>query len=414
MSRRRSASALLALIAVLGLAPSGAARAQEIPRRSAEARDVWSEPNPGLRYLHRTTTTPCEVHALVVDLSREGVRLVATPHEARWSTVSEVARHRSLAAAVNGGFWGALQRPRGIAAGGGALWPDVAPDPEMGYFAIDARGRPLVRGPGEAVSERELASLREAVSGRPILLRGGEIAADALDSFPTANQRQPRTAAGVSEDGRRVVLVVVDGRRPTSRGMTLFELARLLAELGAHDAINLDGGGSSEMYVARAGGVVNVPSRGRWESALDQALEEGALGRDRRARPAEDGGEGVYVRGVEREVLNHLGVLAPDPVAVAPSAYDSALAGAPPIAPPTAPPLAPPRPPAIRLGALREVLAPAAVGMAAMLGVLAPALLGRRLVRRWRARCDSSARGGAARTTSRPTCRGSPRPEEPP
>jgi len=70
--------------------------------------------------------------------------------------------------------------------------------------------------------------------------------------------RQPRTLAGVREDGT-LLLVTVDGRRPGwSVGMTLPEAARLMRSLGARDALNLDGGGSSAMTVR--GELVNRPS----------------------------------------------------------------------------------------------------------------------------------------------------------
>jgi Phosphodiester glycosidase len=70
--------------------------------------------------------------------------------------------------------------------------------------------------------------------------------------------RGARTLAGVREDGT-LLLVTVDGRRPGwSVGMTLPEAARLMRSLGARDAINLDGGGSSTMIVR--GQVVNRPS----------------------------------------------------------------------------------------------------------------------------------------------------------
>ncbi|MFN7020760.1 MAG: phosphodiester glycosidase family protein [Phycisphaerales bacterium] len=69
-------------------------------------------------------------------------------------------------------------------------------------------------------------------------------------------RRHPRTAAGVSDDGRMLWLVVVDGRRADwSVGMTLPELGELMVEAGAWDAVNLDGGGSSAFwYLATSGG----------------------------------------------------------------------------------------------------------------------------------------------------------------
>ncbi len=364
-----------ALFAFLVLTSMRAAHAQEQPRRAFTTHDVWSEPNPGVRFLHRATSVPTELYAVVVDLRAPGVRIIATPHATRWQTVSDFARGSGAAIAVNGGFWGAMQRPLGLAAGGGALWPGVSTDPLVGVFGVDARGRVVLAAPGDALAPDSLASLTEAVSGRPLLLRAGAVAQAELDAFETANQRQPRTAVGISADRRSLVLVVVDGRRRTSRGMTLYELARVMIELGAADALNLDGGGSSEMYVARAGGIANVPSRGRLEAAAAELF-----GGTEEVRALPDGGTARYVRGVEREVLNHLGVIAPEPDAPPIRAHADALAGAPPPELPRA------RPPSLSLGQQREWLVPLAHGaLAGALATLASLLL-RRAVARLRAR----------------------------
>ena len=80
----------------------------------------------------------------------------------------------------------------------------------------------------------------------------------------------PRTAAGVSQDGRRLVLAVVDGRSTDSRGMTLTELGELMAQLGSHTALNLDGGGSTTLSAREPGEkdpeVRNDPSDGKERS----------------------------------------------------------------------------------------------------------------------------------------------------
>jgi hypothetical protein len=74
-----------------------------------------------------------------------------------------------------------------------------------------------------------------------------------------ASRRHPRTGAGIRDN--TLVLVAVDGRHPGySEGMTLDEFARLFVELGCHDAVNLDGGGSTTMVVR--GETMNVPSGG--------------------------------------------------------------------------------------------------------------------------------------------------------
>jgi hypothetical protein len=96
----------------------------------------------------------------------------------------------------------------------------------------------------------------DAVGGDPILLLDG-----AQTPICVSCARQPRTAIGVTATGK-ILLVVIDGRQPRwSRGATLGELRTILRNLGAVDALNLDGGGSSEMVVK--GEVVNRPSDGR-------------------------------------------------------------------------------------------------------------------------------------------------------
>ncbi|MCC3761632.1 phosphodiester glycosidase family protein [Glycomyces sp. TRM65418] len=110
---------------------------------------------------------------------------------------------------------------------------------------------------------------RTGVSGRQILIRDGAI-------VPHADQaRHPRTAVGLSEDGTTLYAVTVDGRQAASGGYTLDEVAAELLEMGAHSAINLDGGGSSTL-LARAPGTddllaVNSPSDGT-ERAVGNGL----------------------------------------------------------------------------------------------------------------------------------------------
>lgn len=97
-----------------------------------------------------------------------------------------------------------------------------------------------------------------AVGGSPILRDAGPT--ERLDD----RERAPRSGAGASPDGRRMYLVTVDGRQSDSIGATLAEFSALLAELGADDAVNLDGGGSSTLVVRAPGAstvrIVNDPS----------------------------------------------------------------------------------------------------------------------------------------------------------
>ena len=111
------------------------------------------------------------------------------------------------------------------------------------------------------------------IGGGPRLVEGGRPAAAANPGiYPEgfAAARHPRTAAGVRADGR-ILLVTVDGRQPAkSVGMTIAELTSLLLELGAVEAVNMDGGGSTAMVVR--GRVVNSPSDPIGERAVSDAL----------------------------------------------------------------------------------------------------------------------------------------------
>ena len=110
------------------------------------------------------------------------------------------------------------------------------------------------------------AVVREAVGGRPIVLRDSVITADVdtegNDGFRNLN---PRTAVGVDQAGRRAWYAVIDGRQPGySMGMTLRQVGELLQALGAAHGLNLDGGGSSALAIRslanRQVRVVNRPS----------------------------------------------------------------------------------------------------------------------------------------------------------
>jgi hypothetical protein len=113
------------------------------------------------------------------------------------------------------------------------------------------------------------------IGGWPRILRDGrDVARESATIEGTisrnAEARHPRTAVGFSRDSATLLLVVVDGRSTASVGMTLVELAALMRRVGAWQALNFDGGGSTTMVVD--GAVVNVPSDATGEREVGNAL----------------------------------------------------------------------------------------------------------------------------------------------
>ena len=113
---------------------------------------------------------------------------------------------------------------------------------------------------------------RYVLGAGPRLVKNGSVLLGSkVEEFPAdiTTGRAPRTAVGITKD-QHVILVTVDGRQQSSIGMTLLELASFMQEWGAVDAMNLDGGGSSEMVIN--GRVLNNPSDGRERSVGDALM----------------------------------------------------------------------------------------------------------------------------------------------
>lgn len=85
------------------------------------------------------------------------------------------------------------------------------------------------------------------------------------------NVSHPRTAIGITSDGK-VLFVTVDGRAPANAvGMSTELLARFMKVIGAEYAMNLDGGGSTTMWI-KGKGVVNHPSDGGWDAGKERKV----------------------------------------------------------------------------------------------------------------------------------------------
>ena len=144
-----------------------------------------------------------------------------------------------------------------------------------GRLGVDRKipGTVLVgRGQGAVQLRRQLpvgtsVKVRYRLDGRPQMAISGNnyLVHEGIIRAVDDRTLHPRTAVGVDDDTGEVLLLVVDGRSSRSRGSTMVELANLMVDLGADEAINLDGGGSSTMVARNRQGkraVLNRPSDG--------------------------------------------------------------------------------------------------------------------------------------------------------
>lgn len=278
-----------ALLLAIALAPA-ALSAQTITSRSE------STPYAGVRVVVGRTASPTtDFWAAYVSLCTDYVHVAATRAPSSLSRTSAWAGAAGVQLAVNGDFFTAGPRVYGFAIGGGVPWPvrQTGVDPAVSGEWYYRRYGWIGFGPGlvefshtEFVKERAASmGVREGwmpstvttsvprgitslVSGFPELVTEGRrvmcASPTATSCFPDRGDmraRHPRTAMGLTRDRRTFLLVAVDGRSSRSAGMYGTELARLMELLGAYQAFNLDGGGSTTFW-QRGVGVRNRPSDG--------------------------------------------------------------------------------------------------------------------------------------------------------
>ena len=265
----------------------GGVAAIAAPAHPAPARERVTEPFVGVRLTERylDDPRPLSVRLLEIDPAAGGVRFAVTPREPGLPNGDETTTQTTTAfvervgaqMGFNGSFFRlehhSEQRPTDnlslVVSDGDAYspWDDRMPH----ALAIGRDGRPSVVSPVDG------DAFLHAVAGNVRLLDGGEVLPRPDGREPgTArmNDLHPRTAAGVTADGHLLV-VTVDGRQPGfSEGLYLDELAALLLEEGAVDAVNLDGGGSTTL-------VADLPGDAHGPLLLNSPVGRGPVGTQR-------------------------------------------------------------------------------------------------------------------------------------
>ena len=169
-------------------------------------------------------------------------------------TTSNMAEDNNAILAINGDYYGARQS--GYVIRNGNLYRNTSGNRDA--LVIKQNGEFEFVSEGETSAEELLQNgAYQVLSFGPVLLEDGEISVGENDEVGMAMASNPRTAIGYLGNNH-YVFVVSDGRTSESAGLSLYELASFMKELGVADAYNLDGGGSSTMVFK--GEIINNPT----------------------------------------------------------------------------------------------------------------------------------------------------------
>lgn len=261
-----------------------------------------AQPYPEVRYEQQTTTDPAQrIFVARIDLSDPDVDVRVAPggpdpdgadeFQTILQTPSTIAERERFEVAVNGDFFSVSKATPGYTSGkwakvlgpavsDGHLWAPAA-EPRAALL-LDAQKKPRIDNVKDVPEDAH-----QVIAGSHVIVRNGQTSVEDAPGF--IRTRHPRTAVGFTQDKKTLVLVVVDGRRPGEAvGMSLLELADVMKKQGCYDALNLDGGGSTELVMRNPETgelqVMNRPSDGR-ERAVGNVLGISIRGSRRTPKP---------------------------------------------------------------------------------------------------------------------------------
>lgn len=255
---------------------SGAAQAEKVVsdwRPVFLGIDYLTGSETGVSYPGEVGTRSLAINAMRIALTNPDIRFFTTPgngelpRETVGQTTGSFLETYNLQVAINANFFSPCcstsvenKDLTGLAISQDSV---VSPaDVVSNALAITADNQATIGSIGPTTN---LSNIYNAVTGRDLLVTSGAIGVSEVppDSFSDKN---PRTAVGLSADRSFLYLLTIDGRQPGySDGATLFDTAEWLLDLGAYQGLNLDGGGSTSMTIARANGdaqYLNRPSGG--------------------------------------------------------------------------------------------------------------------------------------------------------
>lgn len=221
-------------------------------------------PGISLRTESITGESPLKIYAARVDTKNASIRFLVTPSngsdpaDAAAMGTSEFLEKYGCQLAVNGSVFSPYARQKGDPLD--ILGLSLS---EGNVYSKPNRYHALLISKSGKVSIAEppftLDGVKNGLSGYYTILKNGK-------NLGSERKKEPRTVAGVSKDGRFLILAVFDGRQPGySDGATLREAADWVRRFGAWTALNMDGGGSSTLVVRTSEDkpkILNQPSEG--------------------------------------------------------------------------------------------------------------------------------------------------------
>lgn len=229
-----------------------------------------------VRFANKELFNSNQVLSVIEIPKKSSYRLAFSYEPKRTITSRHAAKHKAVAA-INGSFFD-MQEHNPICflrIDGKRLGiNEPGTDPvnrkyyQTGTIVI-VNGTPIILRTQPSRKWEDLIPYTDVMTAGPLLIYHGEQQPMRNDRTFVTN-RHNRTALGIKDDGT-IVLFTVDGRFKESAGMSLPELIKTLSWLGCRDAINLDGGGSTTMYLN--GQVKNYPSdNGRFDHSGERGV----------------------------------------------------------------------------------------------------------------------------------------------
>ena len=234
-------------------------RAASVTTDNAGSSDTYEDENVKITYT-QYTANGTTIHVADVQLSSAEYLKTAFAEDTYGKNVteatSEIAEAHDAILAINGDYYGVQEK--GYVIRNGIVYRDKAGASDV--LCIYADGSMKIVDPS-TVTAQELADqgVWQAFSFGPGLVENGEISVSLDSEVGRAKASNPRTAIGVIDD-LHYVFVVSDGRTDESEGLSLYELASFMDQLGVQTAYNLDGGGSSTMVFRNQ--IINNPTGG--------------------------------------------------------------------------------------------------------------------------------------------------------